>query len=425
MKKTLFGICTLLFAVSIMATNNLSIEADASVHNGLAAGDPAGFIDINGKLDTSGMAAGSLICFNVLFENFDFTFAGYEFMIEYPSWLTSMSTTDADWEAETGATYKKGGFITSTAVQFLPASSDGSRTAATVSNPQGKVRIGMLWTDPNDRPAAGAGGVIGQVCFTLNPNLQLSCDSAEETVRIYLTSNTNAEADIFANDSATRVVLGNPATISVKFGNPSKFIRGDFNKNLTRNAIDALGAALCCLNGQSNCTGWTANTADEFTQTFNYNCDGAANAIDALGMAKLCLGLQNRSASKQLETYDVTGKGAFVIDSEGTRGAQAFVAFKMQNIVVESISIDKEAEKAGWVLIDKSEDDHFMYTVLNFQGDAVIPRVTMKYTTNGEGQIAIAETAHQTYQFEEFKYTPLVEDHGAFDGSKNIKLDQK
>jgi len=419
MKKTVLTFFITLLAVTLFA-QTITIAPSASVHTGAAAGDPLGFIDGSGNLDISGMSNGDLVCFDIILADFDFNFAGYEFEINFPAYLVALSENAADWQANAGdgqgATYLKGSFI-SGSVQFLPADANGDRVAATtLENLEGKKRIGMLWTVAGDRPigSAGtpnAGGTIGTVCFTLNK--AADCNSTEEVVMIKMSTNYSTDEDIFANDAAEREFIS-ATNISGTFGDPSvNFKRADFNKDTNRDSLDALGAALCALNGQANCTGWESDSVADYTQALDYNCSGAVDAQDALGLARLCLGLQNRTSFKSLEYYATGKAGMLVIDNEGLSASHQFVGFKVNNLHIESIGIDQSAIDAGWALIDKREGDTFMYSVMNFRGDAQLPTVRINYKSSGEqGQIAVVETIHQTADLAEFQYSPSIQDHG-------------
>lgn len=427
MKKLLVLLVALTLSMSLWAVNDVSLQWNATVHNGAAAGDPAGYIDPSGFLDTSGMATGSLLALDVVFENIDFTFAGYEFEFRYPPFLNLVSTDDADWAAQTDATYRPGAFMTG-AIQGLPADSSGnlvSGNGTSLIPEEGRVRIGYLWTDTGDRPVGTsgsplAGGVIGTMYFEYNNN---GCDSNSESTEVTITAALTTEGDIFANDLAERVPVGS-SNISADFGNPNSWLRTDANHDDLRNTADAVLAARGAFFGQSDGSlqglvggtfNWSDQTAARFVEVFDGNCDSLVNTADAVINARNAFNLLDRTQFKKLDYFQVEKSGVFAVNSEGRQAAAAKITFVYEDMTLGEPFIDETAKKNGWMLLSKKNHDTFAYLLINpMLENMEIPVVQFKFQTAGDNpSIAIAQTEHQAVNLKEFfQYVPLVEVYG-------------
>jgi len=416
----------LCFSAAIWAQTTCSgcsvrFEPDATIHNGASAGDPAGFIDANGKLDTTGMSGGDLICFDVYLENFDFNLAGFQFEVNYPAFLTALSTDAADWNAGTGAVITAGAVMPDGFLQALPADNTGDLIAATtLQNGEGKFQVGVLVTDPGQRPAGSvgtpnAGGIILKVWFTLNKSA--TCNSSEEGPYIKMGTSFGGPADdLFADDSANRVTVSS-SNIEALFGDTTAWLRADANGDNLRNAADALGAANCSLNGEGGSGCPFSGTTAEFNQALDYNCDGSVNAADALGNAKLALGLQNRSSFKNLEYMNLNESGVVSMNYENRTGAMATATMMLSGVKVGAPTISKAAQDAGWVLLHERNSSAMQYILLNpgASKNTAIPTVSFDYKPLSKvGRIALAESFGQNADLAEFAYVPqmLTEDLG-------------
>jgi hypothetical protein len=422
--QTLF--IALLISVSAFAVNDVTIVASSGMPTTTIAYNSNNYTAI----DLSQLTAGDLVCFDISFADFDFNLAGFEFELDYPPYLTSMSTSDGDWQTGTGAVFRAGSFITGS-TQFLPANETGDRTAGTVANGRGVVRVGMLWTNPNDRPTGSAGtlntgGVIGSVCFVYNPNSAANCSSLLESVRVVLGTSAGANNDIFANDSAEReaVVTSTPrdahnrAGVAAYIGNASSLLRGDASKNGVRSASDALECLKCTLLGKSRCT-WSADDANQYANVFDYDCSGAVGAADALGLLKLTLNVGNRAAGKNASYYSISSeKGSFVATSDLV-ASMASVTYSFEGVELLEPTISDADKKDGWFLVHESTDRALQYILANVRQDMVkVPNVTINYkNAASNARIAILSTEHQLFDLSPVQYAPLIEDHSARDGS--------
>lgn len=411
--KKFFSLAVLLLsslAVIAGGAPALTIAPDATTHNGAAAGAAEGFIDAMGNLDVSGMAAGSTLKFNISLADPDFTIGGYQFQINYPSSLSALSENDSDWDNNTGAIYLPGGYITGS-FQMLPATNLGARTAGTVDNAAGRVTVGLIWTVPGDRPGNDVGGVIGQLCLTLNPSAVATCTSQSEPVSIV------AGTEIFADENAASAfTLG--ANVSVNFGDPSARVRSDFNGDGNRSAADALGAARAALFGRCNAqvTGgavdWCNLPEAEFIQTFDFNCNGSVTAADALGCARLALGIANRRSSlKTADFMAVTEDGEISFEYAKSVGAMVTASVRVDGMEISGLSISEEAKKAGWTLLHTIEGGVVSYGLMNpgTTSDLPFPAVNMSYKLTGkEGRIGVLGTLNQKTNYAEFAASPKL-----------------
>jgi len=420
MKKLLFIMLTLA-AITVWAQNEITLVPAADIHNGAVAGDPAGYIDMAGKLDVSGMPGPSLLVFDVMINNLDFTLAGYEFKMEFPVNLTALSELPAEWEAGWAgapdtATYQAQGLTATPPVQFLPANSDGTRNASTVDNGNGTYRVGMLWTDGASRPAPTAGlSAIGRVAFLWDGGP--TCTSADEVISITITSQSPAvapDADIFANDAAARVIVGS-ADVEVHVGNPSALVRADANHSGARTPADLIGAANCSLFGKDNVTcnaQWPWSTDPAFDQVFDYDCSGFATPADLLGNARLCLDIGNRTAFKNVDYYSVSSKtGGLTVNHDGNNGIMSFVLFSHAGLALEAPSITEQDQSNGWLLVYDLGPDTLRYAVFNpTMTNTQIPEVTISYRSLENGRIAVLDTMTQAPDLSFLDAQPTVED---------------
>lgn len=421
--KKLILIMLAMASTVVWAANEITIVPNATVHNGAAAGDAAGFIDGAGKLDVSGMAAGSYLVFDIIMTDLDFTLAGYEFKFDYPAYLTALSTTDTEWETgwtantPAAATYVANGLTATGAVQFLPAASDGTRTSSTVANFDGTFRVGMLWTNAADRPGATAGAsAIGQIAFLWDGGA--TCTSTEEMIKITITASDPTlvpDADIFANDSANRVVVGSSA-VTVKLGDPSAGLRADGNHDGARTPADLIIAANCSLFGKDNAVCKSAHdwsTDATYDQVFDYNCSGSVTPADLLGNARLTLGIANRTSFKNVDYYNVTSKNSTITVSfeKQVHGIMSNVVFAYDGMKLSAPTISTQAQKEGWTLIFDLGPDTLNYAVFNpSMVKTTIPTVTINYESLENGKMAVLDTMTQAADLTFMSVQPVIED---------------
>jgi hypothetical protein len=371
------------------------------------------------------VGAGNTFCVTVNINNTDFTLAGFEFQVFYPPFLTLLSTSNSDWANDTGAVFKIGSGLTGD-TQKLPADSAGTPNASQVNNGLGTARFGMLFTDANDRLAPTAGATpIAELCFQVNSNWvdNTACTSLLEAIRVFtVPSGSTTLSDIFANDAAQRiqVVSSTPTDAfsrqgaALYLGDSGAPLKGDWSGNNSRTAADAAGCLRCASFGlaSSQCT---TGAGAGLSVSMDYNCSGSVTPADAAGLLKLSVGLSNRPG-KNLEYYSGLGKsGTLIIDSEGQLATMAANAFLFDNLKLGEATIDEDARKAGWMIVQDLVDENVLqYILVNPRMDMVkVPRVYISYENPESGRVALVESQHQKTDYSMFDYTPLVEDHAA------------
>lgn len=418
------AIITLLLTggLGLFAANEITLTTGATTTSITGQGATVTAIDL------TSVGAGNTFCVTVNINDTNFTLAGFEFQVFYPPFLTLLSTTNADWANNTGAVFKIGSGLTG-ATQKLPADSAGTPNASQVNNGLGTSRFGMLFTDANDRLAPTAGATpIAELCFRVNATWvdNTACTSLLEAIRVFVVpSGATALADIFANDAAQRVqvVSSTPTDVfsrqgaAIYLGDSGAPLKGDWSGNNSRTAADSAGCLRCATFGlaSSNCT---TGAGAGLSVSMDYNCSGTVTAGDAAGLVKLCVGLSNRPG-KNLDYYSGLGnKGTLIIDSEGQFATMAANAFLFENLKLGEATIDDEARKAGWMIVQEMVDDNILqYILVNPRMDMVkVPRVYLSYENQDQdGRVALVESQHQKTDYTMFDYTPLVEDHAAGD----------
>ena len=281
----------------VWAINDLTIEP--------SPGMPLVTIEGQTAIDLRNLPLGNVMQFDVYLRDIDFTLAGLELRIYFPTGMTEIDSRQQHWQNNFGAVFKPGPAFANGQALVLPADEDGNRLvpSATISYMVGLVFKDSLarWegTPINPHP----GGLLGSIGLSFNLDNEDSCDSKIESVRIGLGPLfCDGEFDYFSNENGDRVALTSTIPLDIHgqkglaayMGNPDASIRADANDDGQRNALDALSAANCALNGPDDpaCVGGTywGQYPDRFDQVFDFNCDGIVNSLDALGNARLALG---------------------------------------------------------------------------------------------------------------------------------------
>lgn len=412
MKRFLISMLVAMTGMTMFATNDVTLTTSATTFATTYNSIPITAVDINA------VGAGNTFCVSVNIANTDFTLAGFEFQVYYPPYLTLLSTTNSEWQGETGATFRIGSDVTGSR-QKLPADASGNANSSQVNNNTGSARLGILYTDAMDRLAPGAGPFeIATLCFRVNASFSndTSCTSSVEAIRVLLVPNpASPNADIFANDSAARVavVASAPTDVFGRAGMPMYIgdsgapLKGDSNGDSVRNALDALPSVNCTILA-TGCPGNAATTLD-------YNCDGSVNAIDALGDLQLALNLSNRHAKNLSYYMDLSEKGSLVVVSEGKKAAMSSVTFDHQDVVLEKAIISSEAQKAGWMLVSEVGDSAMQYILVNpSKNMTAVPDVYISYTKKSpDAKVALANSIYQNIDYSLFDYSPLIQDQGS------------
>jgi hypothetical protein len=419
MKKLLALLTCMAMATLAMAQNDVTVRGQASAGYSTYVQNYSG-TDYT-AIDASAIG-GNLLCVEILLENFDFNFAGWEMAWTFPQGVAQLSTTAADWDppSTAAAVFTPGDFFTGVNTLQLPVDSSGNITTDTVSNNSGSYRVGMVVTDQATRPqgSAGspnAGGVLGTLCVEFD----LACMGLLHSVNAVLTANETASGEIFADDTAARVAVVNATPINafggvgeaVYFGNPSaNYHKGDADLNGVVNAADALrNLRRAVLNEMP--VGIVQGSADDIV-LFDCNCDGAVNAADALCLLLRSVGVtSNRSLFGKRAPRLVADEGvnAMVLSNPGVVAASHVGRLDLTNVVIENVSI---ADDSGFTLVfDIAEDNsHMKYALLNINGEAQLPELNVSFRTiaGKQGALTMSNAFFQKNNLETFNAVPAI-----------------
>lgn len=417
MKKLLTLLTCLAVATVSFAQNDLTVRGQAS------AGYSTYTENYNGTdytaIDASALA-GNLLCIEILLENFEFNFAGWEMAWTYPQGVAQLSTNVADWDppSTSNAVFTPGDFFTGVNTLQLPVDASGDITVDTVRNNEGTYRVGMVVTDQATRPqgseiAPGGGGVLGTLCVEVDP----ACMGRMHSVNAVLTPNETSAGDIFADDTASRVSLTVSTPINafgavgtpVYFGNPgATHYKADANLNGVVGATDALANVQRTILGILP-NGITQGSAEDI-EIFDCNCDGTVSATDALCLVLRSLGVSsNRGVfGKRAPRFYAENDGQFTISNNGVEAAATVVRVDLANVIVEDIKIAGESSfQLFWELA--ADNSHLNYALINVKGDAQVPSVVIDYRKTGKtGGATVSNAIYQKNNLQEFDAVPAI-----------------
>jgi hypothetical protein len=194
----------------------------AEIHDGSVPGAPQGTITPDGHLDISGMSPGDLVVFDFCYEYFSYTLAGFEFRIDFPPGILSLSEDDLDWQLGQGSVVTPGAFMTGN-FQQLPANSQGVLNASQVDNENGHTRVGFVYYDIPSRPIGtpelpNPGGKLVRIHLEIVELPTPGPNAFSEKVSVFLTFDANEPgADLFANSIPERELVS-PVPAAAQFG---------------------------------------------------------------------------------------------------------------------------------------------------------------------------------------------------------------
>ena len=389
MKKLLSLIAVFVLAAPLFA-------ADLSLR--VAAGSNARVDD--STLDIATLTAGDKVTLELVLENLDFTLAGFEILITFPSWLALMDTTDLVTDAPYVSPL--------TDVQQLPADINGANTATTLINPEGTGRIGGVITVPGSRPSTGD-HILATLEFVAGVDFDIAlaartlatCISASESITAVLCTTGAADCPIFADENAADVTATNisDAGLTVAFNNTNTTnVKGDANADGSRTAGDVLPIVSCAIFGSANANCPLSGAEPEFTERIDVNCSGAATAGDALPGIQRALQLISRPTKGNLsDDFALDSEGVISINNMGRVGALSNMQLAVNgNVRFGDIELSKEAADAGWVLVSKMIANRgvFNYMLVNLKVEnAVFPDFEIPYEVlSNDGKVAIRAT---------------------------------
>ena len=360
------------------ATNDLRILPSATMP----------LTEINGvtAIDLRLIGRGDLVSFDIRFENIDFNFAGCEFKIYHPIFLASLSPDPQDWQLNQGAVFVPGSQLGEHPL-VLPVDGSGNRTAAHPTLNANEVRLGVLFTDSESRWSGTPqqphpGGLLGRISYRYNGSPQTSSLLESVQVRLDPLYDAQGQNDYFTNAQGSRVAIVNQVPMDVHglagepayMGYPQMWIRADADRNGARNALDALPAARCAMEGQNspNCP-WQGISSAAFVQTFDINCDEMVNALDALGLARLALGQRDRTVSSA-NTFDGNVRLG--------NGENQQAALVLIRLVGDHLSTKPSIELMGsreWQIVTQTDGTQADILMLHRGGGGRIPEIQLSW----------------------------------------------
>ena len=421
--KKLFGFFALAAIVAplALAQPSLTLRPAAAFDNG------------SGQIDLSGgnIAVGEHFTVEVVLEGLNFELAGYEFEIQFPTWLTLVNSSlyesnggaAADWpfRVDTGS-------LGTMAVQQLPADGLGVNNGATLNQDNGFTRHGAVITATGERPSSGD-IVLGVFDFVLGRDFENSdpptaqtepdCISSGEVIKV-LGCTGSPECPIIADGSANAVaVTMNAADLEVDLLNgDANWIKGDINKSGARDFFDVIPGLHCMILGLGVGSCSIMPGDPDAVQIADINCDGAIDFFDVLAHVKRAVGdISRRPAGKRRLSHDLAADtGVLQVENKASMGALSVVELDVSGQVsFQEIQLDKAAQDEGWAVFGNYIRGTKVYraVMVNLKAqDAVIPRLAIPYIANGNAKVAVRATEAYTAGNEPVTVQSVVESVG-------------
>ncbi len=395
---------------------DLKLEADAG---------SAGFVDAK-NIEISTVPGGTKVTVCLILENLDFTLAGAEYTVTFPTWLTlinisAVGTGDPPYKIDTTAT----GLDTAN-VQKLPADGTGADTATTFDNNRGRARIGFVITETADRPNSGASRILAKMDFLIGRDYDISgsarteatCISASEVITVINSSTGSSLDPIFADDTASAVAVnGSGADLEVNLTNSTTtIIKGDVNKSGALTTLDVGPLIQCAVFGQASALcPWSADSLTDYLIAADINCSGAVSTLDVGPGINRALGNFSFLKANLSEFYTLSSeKGVLQVSGEGKPGFVTSVDFAVKgNIQFGELALDAAAEKEGWSVVGHyfAERGVYRYLLFNAQGvDSLLPNLQIPYEAQAGAQIAIRGVESYLSDNTMVEYMPSIEE---------------
>jgi len=421
MKKSL-----ILMVIAMMITPMVWSQSNA-VLSLRAVDDGVLYVD-DDNFQLAGAAAGSVICVEVVLTGLDYTLAGDEFQINYPSYMTLLNPNDYEAAGGMAAVWPysvDSANLGTTAFQQLSANATGENTGDSDNNNSGYTRKGLVFTVPAERPTTGAGElVLAKLRFVLgtgyttdgNAQVSPNCISSEEVISL-VSCNSGAICPIFADENAASVshtFVPGDLTVTLSNGD-ANWIKGDSDLSGERDVFDLLSGMKCLALGTAGPDCSLAGHPD-IMQILDGNCDEALNVFDLLPHIKRVTGNINRhegSSSKKAVSQSLTRSGVLHVDSEAKAGAVSMTEFVVKGSAsFGEIQLDKEARDAGWMAYgqhDLAQEVYRVFLLRTKAGDAAFPSVDVPYETKSDTSLYLNHVQAFNYNEKNIGMRPRVE----------------
>lgn len=398
---------------------DLKLEADAG---------SAGFVDAK-TIAVDIVPGGTKITVCLILESLDFTLAGAEYTITFPTWLSlinvsAVGTGDPPYKVDTTATG-----LDTVDVQKLPADGTGADTATTFDNNRGRARIGFVITDSASRPSSGASRILAKMDFLMGRDYDISgsarteasCISASEVISVINSSTGSSLDPIFADDTASAVtVTGSGAALEVILTNSSTtIIKGDVNKSGALTTLDIGPLIQCAVFGQGSALcPYAGDPLADFLIAADINCSGNVSTLDVGPGINRALGNFSFLKTNLSDFYTLSSeKGVLQVNGEGKIGFVTSVEFALKGSVsFGELVLDRAAEKEGWSAVGRlfPERNVYRYILFNARGvDALLPNLQIPYEAQtGDAQIAVRGVENYLTDNSGVEYMPSIEEYG-------------
>jgi hypothetical protein len=381
-----------------------------------------GYVDDH-TVDVAAFAPGDKIMLGVYVNDLDFTLAGFEARLDFLSPTLAMEDQDADFQ-DGNAPLKAGADWGGAPVVLLPSNSSGNQTATTVNNSFGTFRLGVLVTDPLQRPTGNGADdyQVATVEIILN-DVDSDCTTANTDIRLFMCSAGGGDCDIFADDTASRVAMSfSNMTRTVSIINTAVTAsKGDFNGDDSADTADVV-PAINCANQIGSCP-IDADPDEELIG--DVNCSGGTvNTGDIIPLINLANQISGRSSGKRGVAMDpVAGEGAFVINQSGMAGAM----FTYELDVTGQVDFAPIAVSSnGWYVTGKHHRDSGVYKVIGAYlpgGNADMPSFEITYRAEKGAAMGLSLTEQRDFNNRPVRSVPAIDNTGIIGPASPTRID--
>ena len=275
-------------------------------------------------IDVTQLPAGSPITVQVKLSNFDFTLAGAEFVLKFPSHDDiggpyRMRATDADFQGANPPVVAHSDWGTPN-LMVLPIDQNGNRKASQVSNDYGVLRFGAMFLDSADR-LVGNGAtdiIVAEFEFYLGNQTLASCITSQTEIWMYTCSGPGRLCTYFSDENGNAITTNSTGTANrvTLINNNAAHPKGDVNKDGNLSTADVISLINCA--NQISCD----LNPDELIQIGDFNCDGNMDTLDIFPLMDH-INQQTGTFKTAQTSRAVSRNGMLAIDFAGAVGSAA------------------------------------------------------------------------------------------------------
>lgn len=356
-----------------------------------------GYVDAD-TIDIAGVADGDAIVLELWLRNLDFTLAGFEGELLYPTWLTLVDTNAINTPA---APYNTG----LAATQELPADAAGTGTAITFRNDLGQARVGGIVTDPGQRPTTGD-HLLATFRLVLGRDFDMSlvrrnlptCTTAQDVIEFLACSTGATNCHLIANDSASAASVNyTQADLQVTIRDSgTAFYKGDVNGSNSLTFSDVSPALQCIFYGDSSLNPscpLDSTNEDEWVRKLDTNCSGSVTVADLSPLLRRALGHNTRPATKKLNFNAVASEGTLDLAGGDNAAGVVGVTLAVNGLMkFGQPQLSEEGIADGWNIVSQFDAAANTYKYLLYhtgRENEPIPSVRIPYTSKN-ASVAVA-----------------------------------